>query len=44
MAKLRDKLIHHYFGIDYELVWSIVDEEIPSLKSKIAELLQRVDS
>jgi uncharacterized protein with HEPN domain len=44
MAKLRDKLIHHYFGIDYELVWSIVEEEIPSLKSRIAQLLQRVDS
>ena len=44
MAKLRDKLIHHYFGIDYELVWSIVEEEIPSLKSKMAELLQRLDA
>jgi len=44
MAKLRDKLIHHYFGIDYELVWSIVDEEIPILKSKIAELLEWLES
>jgi uncharacterized protein with HEPN domain len=43
MAKLRDKLIHHYFGIDYELVWSIVDEEIPTLESKIAELLDQLD-
>ena len=42
MAKLRDKLIHHYFGIDYELVWSIVDEEIPSLKPKIDELLEQL--
>jgi uncharacterized protein with HEPN domain len=44
MAKLRDKLIHHYFGIDYELVWSIVDEEIPDLKPKITQLLELLDS
>jgi len=44
MAKLRDKLIHHYFGIDYELVWSIVDEEIPNLKPKIAALIERLES
>jgi uncharacterized protein with HEPN domain len=43
MAKLRDKLIHPNFGIDYELVWSIVDEEIPTLESKIAELLDQLD-
>ena len=41
MAKLRGKLIHHYFGIDYELVWSIVDEELSNLKPKIAELNPR---
>jgi len=21
IAKTRDKLIHHYFGVDYEIVW-----------------------
>lgn len=42
MAKLRDKLIHHYFGIDYELVWSIVDEDLPTLKPKVAELLAQL--
>ncbi|MCC5944490.1 MAG: DUF86 domain-containing protein [Bernardetiaceae bacterium] len=26
---LRDKLIHHYFGIDYEIVWDIMQYEIP---------------
>jgi uncharacterized protein with HEPN domain len=40
MAKLRDKLIHHYFGVDYELVWQIIDTEVPSLHSKITRMLE----
>ncbi len=39
MARLRDKLIHHYFGVDYELVWNIVIEDIPPLRKKILKLL-----
>jgi uncharacterized protein with HEPN domain len=29
MAGLRDKLIHFYFGIKYELVWSTIKMEFP---------------
>lgn len=42
MAGMRDKLIHHYFGVDYELVWDIaknqVDEIIFQVKEIIAEI------
>ena len=41
MAKLRDKLIHHYFGIDYELVWNIVIVEVPKLKDQIQGVINR---
>ena len=27
-----DKLIHDYFGIDYEIVWDVVSSEIPRPK------------
>ncbi len=40
IAGLRDKLIHGYFGIDLELVWSIVQNDIPSLKEQIKRILQ----
>jgi len=34
-AGLRDKLIHHiYFGIDHEIVWSVIESELPLLKKK----------
>jgi len=39
MAGARDKLIHHYFGINYEIVWTIATEELRALKPKIAAIL-----
>ena len=38
-AGLRDKLIHHYFGVDYALVWDVVKHELPELKKKLEEIL-----
>ncbi len=40
MARMRDRLIHHYFGVDYELVWNIVCENIPVLKVQLEKILQ----
>jgi uncharacterized protein with HEPN domain len=28
MKSLRNKLIHEYFGIDYSIVWHIINDEI----------------
>ena len=35
----RDKMIHHYFGVDLNIVWSIVKNDISKLKSKIEKIL-----
>lgn len=40
MAGMRDKLIHHYFGIDYELVWDVVIYEIPKLHNDIQKIIK----
>lgn len=39
IAGTRDKLIHDYFGIDYDIFWDIVTNEIPDLKNRIQEIL-----
>lgn len=40
MAKTRDKIIHFYFGVDYEIVWKVVKERLPEIKSSIEEVLK----
>jgi uncharacterized protein with HEPN domain len=41
MAGMRDRLIHDYFGVDYELVWDVARNKIPGLKEEIEEILRR---
>ncbi|MCL0038464.1 DUF86 domain-containing protein [Thermodesulfovibrionales bacterium] len=39
MAGMRDKLIHFYFGIKYELVWQTIKDVIPQVKPLIGKIL-----
>src|SRR5439155_25797326 len=40
MSGLRDRLIHDYFGVDYELVWDVVHNRIPELRRQIASMIE----
>jgi uncharacterized protein with HEPN domain len=40
MAATRDIMIHHYFGIDYDIVWSIIIEKLPDLEHFVREILK----
>ena len=42
MARLRDRLIHHYFGTDYEVLWEIVANDLPQLHENIADVIDDV--
>lgn len=36
---MRNVFVHEYFGVDSSLVWEIIRNDIPDLKSKIVEIL-----
>jgi uncharacterized protein with HEPN domain len=40
MSGMRDRLIHDYFGVDYDLVWDVVQNRIPQLRRQIASMLE----
>ena len=39
MACMRDRLIHDYVGVDYDIVWDVVVTHIPSLQQNIQSIL-----
>ena len=41
MAGMRDRLIHHYFGVNYDIVWQVAHEEILCLLPEIEDILRR---
>lgn len=43
IAGTRDKLIHNYFGVNIDIIWSIVQIEIPSLLPKIERIYQNLN-
>ncbi len=40
MAGLRNRLIHDYFGVDYDLVGDVVTTKIPDLKRAIEHIFR----
>lgn len=37
----RNFIAHEYFGIKYESVWEIIDEELPALKKMVEKILEK---
>ncbi len=40
IAGMRDKIIHHYFGVDLNRIWNVVKYDIPKLKIQIENILK----
>lgn len=37
---LRNRVIHEYFGIDYEILWHIIENYLSELQERVSHLLQ----
>jgi uncharacterized protein with HEPN domain len=39
---MRNILVHHYFGIDPEAVWQVVEKDLPELRQKVTALIDEM--
>jgi len=42
MAAMRDKLVHDYFGVDLEVVWKTIHEDLPPLVAALQSLIDEL--
>lgn len=40
MAGMRDRLIHDYMGVNYNIVWDVIINKLPSLETQILNIIE----
>ncbi|MGA1795753.1 MAG: DUF86 domain-containing protein [bacterium] len=43
LAGMRDKIIHYYFGVNWDIVWATIQEKIPQLKEGIETIIDEIE-
>jgi uncharacterized protein with HEPN domain len=43
IAGMRDKLIHDYVAVDYDIVWDVVSNKVPALMREVEQILTDED-
>ncbi len=43
IARMRDVLIHRYFGVDLELTWKTLRQDLPELEQKFLRILEEME-
>ena len=41
---MRNKLIHEYFGVDYDMLWETIKRRVPELKPIMYKLLKDLEA
>jgi uncharacterized protein with HEPN domain len=44
ISGLRDKMIHGYFGVNWDIVWDVMRNQIPKLKVQVENILDKAES
>ena len=42
IAGMRDKIIHYYFGVNWDVVWAMIKNQLSKLKEQIEKILNEV--
>jgi uncharacterized protein with HEPN domain len=42
IAGMRDKVIHRYFEINWQIVWSVLTDDLPVLETEFSALLKEI--
>ena len=42
IVAVRNVLVHHYFGIDKDIVWSVIEDDLPALKESVKRILAEI--
>lgn len=37
-ARMRDRLVHHYFDVDLDVLWATVTEDLPAVRRSVGSL------
>ena len=42
IVDFRNILIHEYFGIDFDIVWNVIQQDLPRLRRTIELIIQEI--
>lgn len=43
LKDFRNLLIHEYFGVDFEIIWNVIQQDLPALKIVINKIASEID-
>ena len=43
MAGMRDRIIHGYDNVDYQIVWDVVKDDIPRIRPQLQQILSEYE-
>ena len=41
---LRNRVVHDYVGIDYQILWMILEENLPEVKAQIEHIITQIET
>jgi uncharacterized protein with HEPN domain len=44
IAGLRDKIIHYYFGVNWDILWDVIKNQLPKLKEQVENILDQIEA